>query len=298
MGSTYSYPCFLNTNTMKKHLLLTVFAFITLGASAQITVWEDDFNDADISDWITIDVDENSSTWIATKDLQMDNTGMPAQGEKDILATYNIDLSTGEQLNPEENNWAISTAIDLSFYEGNGELIINAQSAIYGGTNFPLTVYISESSTLEEIMLEEPVIINLVRGDNEGDFFDDYSIDISEYIGLEEVHIVFATPSNMGTGVEIDKVTVIAENIMDVEDVTRVKFAVKQNPVEEYLELQSGNQMDIQNTMVSVYNTTGGLVKQFAFSQEAIYVADMPQGVYFMVVTDGAATEKLKFIKK
>lgn len=283
---------------MKKNLLLAIFTFITFGASAQITVWEDDFNDADVSDWTLIDVDENSSNWMARKNLQISNEGLPADGEKDIFGTYNIDMSTGGELTPEENNWAISPAIDLSFYEGSGELIINAQSAIYGGTNFSLPVYISESSDIEEIMEGEPVIVNLVRGNNEGDFFEDYTIDISEYIGLEEVYIVFTTPSNMGTGVEIDKVTVTAQNILDTKDVNITMFSLQQNPVEDYLLLSAGNQLDIANTSVLIYNTTGSLVKQSGFMAEGMYVGDVPSGVYFMVVTDGLATEKLKFIKK
>ncbi|MEE1898631.1 T9SS type A sorting domain-containing protein [Flavobacterium rakeshii] len=283
---------------MKKNLLLAIFTFITFGASAQIIVWEDDFNDADVSDWTLIDVDENSSNWMARKNLQISNEGLPADGEKDIFGTYNIDMSTGGELTPEENNWAISPAIDLSFYEGSGELIINAQSAIYGGTNFSLPVYISESSDIEEIMQGEPVIVNLVRGNNEGDFFEDYTIDISEYIGLEEVYIVFTTPSNMGTGVEIDKVTVTAQNILDIKDVAGTMLSLKQNPVEDYLLLSTGNQLDIANTSVLIYNTTGSLVKQSGFMAEGMYVGDVPSGVYFMVVTDGLATEKLKFIKK
>ncbi|KGO80207.1 hypothetical protein Q763_11140 [Flavobacterium beibuense F44-8] len=283
---------------MKKNLLLAIFTFITFGASAQITVWEDDFNDADVSDWTLIDVDENSSNWMARKNLQISNEGLPADGEKDIFGTYNIDMSTGGELTPEENNWAISPAIDLSFYEGSGELIINAQSAIYGGTNFSLPVYISESSDIEEIMEGEPVIVNLVRGNNEGDFFEDHTIDISEYIGLEEVYIVFATPSNMGTGVEIDKVTVTAQNILDTKDVNITRFSLKQNPAEDYLLLSAGNQLDIANTSVLIYNTTGSLIKQSGFVTEGMYVGDVPSGVYFMVVTDGSTTEKLKFIKK
>ncbi|MFL9836186.1 T9SS type A sorting domain-containing protein [Flavobacterium sp. ST-75] len=282
---------------MKKNLLLAIFTFITFGVSAQITVWEDDFNDADVSDWTLIDVDENSSNWMARKDLQISNEGLPADGEKDIFGTYNIDMSTGGELTPEENNWAISPAIDLSFYEGSGELILNAQSAIYGGIP-ALKVYISESSNLEEIMLEEPVLVNLQRETNEGDYFQDYTIDISDYIGLEEVYIVFATPLTMGTGIEIDKVTLTAENILNTKDVAVKRFSLQQNPVEDYLILSAGNQLDNANTSVLIYNTTGSLVKQSGFMAEGIYMGDVPAGVYFMVLTDGTATEKLKFIKK
>ncbi len=42
---------------MKKKLLVLAFMLISGIASAQFTIWEDDFDDADVSDWTLVDAD-------------------------------------------------------------------------------------------------------------------------------------------------------------------------------------------------------------------------------------------------
>ena len=91
-------------------------AMLSATASAQFTVWEDDFNDGEASDWNLLDLDGNSSNWLARTNLTFnaDNTAV-IDGPKDILGTYNMDFTTFQYLGTPENNWARSPARDLSF---------------------------------------------------------------------------------------------------------------------------------------------------------------------------------------
>jgi hypothetical protein len=130
---------------MKKNLLLVLFIMVTTISSAQFTIWEDDFDDADVSDWTLLDRDGNSSNWLARKNIQYDsNTGTIVGGKISVLATYNIDFATLGYLETTEDNFAISPAIDASFYSGKLSLILNAQPSIEE-SNLDILVYGSTS---------------------------------------------------------------------------------------------------------------------------------------------------------
>ena len=83
---------------MKKNLLLLLLIMVSAVSSAQFTVWEDDFDDADASDWILLDKDGNGSNWITRKNIKLDENNVIVDGTASILGTYNIDLATASPL--------------------------------------------------------------------------------------------------------------------------------------------------------------------------------------------------------
>lgn len=282
---------------MKKNILLLAFVLISGIASAQFTVWEDDFNDGEVSDWTLLDSDGNSSNWLARKNIQFAG-GQVTNGTVDVLGSYHINLTTGSSLGgAPENNWAITPAIDLSFYAAPIELNVNFQTCINGGDR-TLYVYVSNSPDQESFLLTTPTALFFDRVNSTAVEFSDHIIDLSAYAGQSQVYI--ALVATVGVGMEVDKVNVTATNILGIGDTTKKPSAsiIKQNPVVENLQIQLGNTVNAANTVLKIYNTTGMLVKETKYNEENIAVNNLSSGVYFVVLSDGTTTEKMKFIKK
>lgn len=280
---------------MKKLLLVFAFALASVSASAQFTIWEETFSNANVSDWTLHDLDGNGSNWIARKNIQMGSSGEVIDGTKNVLGSYHIDLTNGSPLSGDENNWAVSPVIDLSFYTGTIKLIINAQTAIYDG-NRDLIVYVGNTADPAGLQATTATALPLVRTTNDGEFFQDFTIDISQFAGQSQVHFAMVMNALVSVGIEVDHVRVTATDILGTKDVAKSGFALKQNPVVDNLEFVSD--ADLSGAKVMVYNTTGNLVQEAAFSVNGVAVDHLPTGIYFAVISNGNLTEKVKFIKK
>jgi len=284
---------------MKKNLLLVLFIMITTISSAQFTIWEDDFDDADVSDWTLLDRDGNGSNWLARKNIQFDsNTGTIVGGKISVLGTYNLDFNTVDYLPTFEDNFAISPAIDASFYSGKLSLILNAQPSIVEG-NLDILVYGSTSPDPATFTLLSTV--NLKRATEDQEEFADYTVDISQYTGKTTVYIALGTKLNYHfSGYEIDKISVVAESFLGVDDVTLESqiCRINQNPVQESLQLQLAEELQNEETALKIYNASGILVKESPYKQENLSVSDLPQGLYFLAVSNNGLSKKIKFIKK
>jgi hypothetical protein len=283
---------------MKKNLLLLLLIMVTGTSFAQYTIWEDDFDDADASDWTLLDKDGNGSNWNAKKNLKWDNALGGVDGTIDVLATYNIDFATGAQLENLEDNLAISPLLDISFYSGKINLILNAQTSIYDG-NQDLFVYGSTSPDPASFALLGTV--TLERANPDDAVFKDYIVDISQFSGKPAVYIALGNNTTTGfIGYEIDKISVTAESLLGVDE-SELKAQVcklKQNPVEGNLQLELGEEFKTEKTSLKIYNTSGMLVAASAYKEEGIAVDNLSQGVYFLLVTNNNISKKLKFIKK
>jgi Secretion system C-terminal sorting domain len=283
---------------MKKKLLLLLLIMVSSASSAQFTVWEDDFDDADASDWTLLDRDGNGSNWMARKNIKLDENSAIVGGTIDVLGTYNINLSDGSPLETLEDNLAISPAIDLSFYSGKVSLILNAQPSIYD-TNEDLSIYGSTSPDPASFTLITKVTLERTTTDDPE--FKDYTVDISQFSGKTTVYIALGNNLSSGfIGYEIDKISVSAEALLGLDDVELASKACKlnQNPVSEYLQLELGEQFQSEETTLKIYNSTGLLVKETPYKKENLSVGELAQGTYFLVVSDDTMSGKLKFIKK
>lgn len=291
---------FLKNKKMKK-IILFIFVLITSISSAQVTVWEDDFDDADLSDWTLLDRDGDGINWIARKNINLDESGSAiVDGEYSILGNYLMDLNDLSTVVRLVENWAITPAIDLSQQSGkNVQLILNAQTSIYD-TNQDLLVYGSTSTDPDTFTLLGTV--NLQRQTELEAEFKDYSVDISQFAGEAVVYLAVSNVADENLnfiGFEIDKVSVIAGGNLGTGDHIldkNVSF-LKQNPVKENLELQLAEQFQDDKTSLKIYNAAGNLVKETNYS-ENIAVDNLPQGLYFLLVTNDTNSQTIKFIKK
>ena len=283
---------------MKKKLLVLAFMLISGIASAQFTIWEDDFDDADVSDWTLVDADGDAVNWITRTNIQIDGNGAVADGTYKILGTYNIDMASGSPLGVEQKNWAITPEMDLSFYGGSIQLIVNAQKAIFDETD---NLYVYASTTNTDIASFTQVgALNMIRtNDNLLDvLFKDYVLDISQFAGKSKVYFAFLNSKTLNVGYEIDKVSITATSL-GIDDIAgKNKTFLKQNPVENYLNLQLSDAVIAEDLKLKVYNTAGLLVKESKYNEAGIAVDNLQSGVYFLVIENGKLTEKIKFIKK
>ncbi|WP_055092949.1 T9SS type A sorting domain-containing protein [Flavobacterium aquidurense] len=283
---------------MKKNLLLVLFIMVSAVSSAQFTVWEDDFDDADASDWILLDKDGNGSNWIARKNIKLDENNAIVDGNASVLGTYNIDLATASPLETLEDNLAISPVLDLSFYSGAVSLILNAQPSAYD-SNQELSVYGSTSPDPATFTLIGKIMLERLTIDEPE--FKDYSINISQFSGQSTVYIALGNNTTTGfIGYEIDKVSVNAQALLGLDDVASGAAVCKmnQNPVQEYLQLELGEQFQAEEATLKIYNFNGVLVKETPYKKDNLSVSELAQGVYFLLVSDNNRTAKLKFIKK
>lgn len=285
---------------MKKTLLLLAFTMITTLSSAQYTIWEDDFDDSDVSDWNLLDRDGNGSNWIARKNIQIDvNTGGVVDGTIDILGTYNIDLSAGgAPLEGLENNLAVSPPLDISFYSGKINLTLNAQPSIYD-SNQNILIYGSTSPDPAAFTLLRTVTLERTTVDDAE--FKDYTVDISQFAGKPEVYIALGTNTSSNfIGYEIDKISIMAEAILGTDD-NALKSSLcylKQNPVQDNLELEIAEEFKNEETLLKIYNTSGVLIKESSYKPEGLSVSGLSQGIYFLSVNNNGASKQIKFIKK
>lgn len=286
---------------MKKFLLFLATAMFSATASAQFTIWEDDFNDSNVSDWILLDLDGNGSNWFARTDLQLDPiTNTIANGTQKILGNYNIDFSTLGPLLTAENNWAISPAIDLSYYGGTISLILNAQTAIYN-QDLPVEVSIYASTSQQQSTFTQISTFTINRVSMTDLELADYTIPFSQFSGQAEVYFAMVVNNSNGfIGVEVNNVKIDATEILDRKDHDKVANAsvILQNPVDENLKLQLSPALNIDKVNLQIYSMTGMLVSETKFNPTGIPVSNLASGIYIAVLNDGNATERLKFIKK
>lgn len=279
-----------------------MFTIISAISSAQTTVWVDDFNDADISDWTFLDRDEDGIKWIARQNVNLDESGSTViDGDFSVLGSYLVNLNTLETNLRPVDNWAIIPAVDLSGHVGKKiELVLNAQTMIYD-SNQNLLVYGSTSKDPDTFELLGTV--TLLRQTMDEAEFQEYTVDVSQFAGESTVYIALVNTFDGNSsffGLEIDKVTITAGESLGIGDNIKDKKAsfLKQNPVTENLELQLGDQYEAGTTSLQIYNAGGTLAKQTVYNNENISVGDLSQGLYFLILKNGTRSQTIKFIKQ
>ncbi|WP_166922412.1 T9SS-dependent choice-of-anchor J family protein [Flavobacterium poyangense] len=281
---------------MKKKLLVLVFILISGMASAQYAIWEDDFDDAEASDWTFLDADGDAKNWITRTNIQINENGVITDGTYKVLGTYNIDMASGAPLGVEQKNWAIMPEIDLSFYGGSMQLVLNAQKAIYDG---PDNLYVYASTTDKDPKSFTQIgAIELTRATTLDAEFKDYTVDISQFAGKTKVYFAVLNAPNFVVGYEIDKVSITVASLGLKDVLGKKEIALKQNPVENDLQLELDSTINEEEITLKVYNTTGVLVKESKYNKAGISISNLTAGVYFLVIKYGDAAERIKFIKK
>ncbi|RWW91946.1 T9SS type A sorting domain-containing protein [Flavobacterium cerinum] len=290
---------------MKTKLLLLSFLFlITITAQAQIgTVWSWNFNDNGITD-------ETLGNWTITQaEGSTGDTWALKNTEYSIIMATGNELKVLGSINPggsEYSRWAITPAMNLSYYTGT-KISFTYLSGFFEvmGPEY-VEIYAATSPDMAAMLANGPIASLELNGDAGVDPYIEVEqiVDIPEQYNLQTVYFAIVNKWETGNSVgaswalEMTEVKISAKELVaGIDEMAKSNFILKQNPVADNLELQAGNLIKTEKTQLSIYTTTGQLVKQTAY-QEILNVSDLQSGIYLLVAQDDTNVQKMKFIKK
>lgn len=251
-------------------------------AHAQVQVWQDTFDDEDVSDWTLYDEDGDGYEWFAVQ--SQDEDGNPS-GSPVIRSNSYINL-----LGPvTPDNWIVSPVVDLTNASGAITLTWDVFATDPSWNKDKYSVYVSTGNTVEELTAsgEKFTENNLPAAPTQR------TVDLSAYAG-QQVHIAFRHyDCTDWFSVAIDNVTVTA-GALAVSEVAATKVAVYPNPTTEVLNIATAKKV----SSVEIYDMLGRKVKDAAVANGQVNVKDLTNGSYILKVNTAEGSTSHKFIKK
>jgi Secretion system C-terminal sorting domain len=283
-----------NNQQMKKKLSLAFLVAFSFFANAQYIIYENNFNDDGAEGWTLLNQQEFGTTW----DLRVAQYYEAFEGASEPIVLSSFDGSNND-------DWAILPEQDLSFYTGI-QLHFTYLNGIFGAErNTSLLIYAGTIANVADMLAAGPIATVIMEGDilNEPPIAVNKTVDIPAqynvagvYFAIRHLHAV--TDPVFDTSIELTEVSITAEDIAGVAGAVKTATIIKQNPVNSTLQLQLGSAVTADALNVQIFNISGMLVREAKYSQAGIPVNDLASGMYLVTLTDGAATENIKFIKK
>ncbi len=298
---------------MKKIILSAISLLFCTYISAQELAWSNTFDSqADLQGWTILDTDGNGNTWVQGANWYGDanDNYKTKEGSSQVLR-YSIGKSDGSYVPnyDNENNWAISPAIDLTGASGKIELAMYWRLIDPRNYNVGLDIYISETNDLATFEALSANASPYALWSNDFTFpanpdeFAEKVFDISSLAGKK----IYIGMKRAGGNVDqyqqgnlnIDEMSIYAENLLATNEIKAGKSLTKvaQNPVGNALMLQLNPAMAAAKTSVQVYSAAGQQVLNAKYAKE-LNVSALAPGMYLARVSDGTLTETVKFIKK
>lgn len=301
---------------MKKIILSAISLLFCNHIFGQELAWSNGFDSqADLQGWNIVDTDGNGNNWLQGAnwyyEIQPNGSAITKEGSSQVLR-YSNTKSDGSYVPnfDNENNWAISPAIELTGASGKIELAMYWRLIDPRSANVGLDIYISESNdlaTFEALSANASPFTLWVSSPNtfpaNPDEFKEDIFDISDFAGKK----IYIGMKRAGENVDqyqrgnlnIDEMAIYAEKVLATNEVKAGKSLTKvmQNPVGNSLMLHLNPAMAEAKTAVQVYSAAGQQVLNAKYSRE-ISVAQLAPGMYLARVTDGTLTETVKFIKR
>ena len=270
-------------------ITLLLFLFLSLNfCIAQTTVWADNFNDEDISDWTLIDADGDSNNWGDLFQIQ-DGNGTAVTPVSLISRSWQTSALTPD-------NWAISPAIDLSGASGTitVEWITQVAAASWDEEKYSLHV---GASSDQSVLVNSPTSITEILGDDANTGLPvSHSLDISSLAGQSAVHIAIrhwdCTDEDF---LSVDDLTVQATTL-SISDYDINSFSHNYIKDLQTLNLKTSNNVI---TNIEIFNMLGQslLIKRLSSTIEAVDIASLNEGLYLATVTIDERKKSFKFIK-
>lgn len=270
---------------MKKITLLALLFVASIGYS-QTVIWEDDFNDEDVSDWTLYDEDGDAFNWDV---YQITNQGGGTVTPISLISRSWIE----NPLMPD--NWAVSPAIDLTGEDGSNTITLSWLRQV--NSDFPAetyTVYVSDS---DDITVMENATVTLTESflvpSPETDTPKTITLDISQFAG-QTIHLAFRHYDSFDADyLSIDDVTVTAEPNASNDQFASHNF--KFYNTSEVLNLSASTNID----SVEIFNALGqkvGTHKLGSMNSE-INISNLASGLFIAKVSIGNSSETFKFVK-
>jgi hypothetical protein len=275
---------------MKKITLLFIL-FLVQSAVSQTIIFEDNFDDEDITDWTIYDEDGDGFEWSAVQ-IQ-DENGLPVGSPVLRSASW---TSTSGPLTPD--NYAVSPVIDLSA-ETNSTItlswVVTAADASFADENY--TVYVATGNTVADFTSATISFNEIVTDNGPGGLENPYTktLDISSLGGNSTVYVAFRhhNVSDEFT-IEIDDVKVESQSLsIDEFDSANFEYFVDSRNV---LNLSANQTFE----SVSLHNLLGQNVlnQELSSNNETIDLNDLTSGVYLTKVQINGDSKTFKIIKK
>lgn len=247
---------------------------------SQTTIWMDDFNDEDLSDWTLIDADMDGANW----DIYQvtDQLGNPVTPMSLTSRSWQ-----GVPLTPD--NWAISPAIDLSSASGTITLQYITQVPAAAWDEEHYSVYVATSNSTVDLLASETQMSETL-GDAGNTGQPVYKVfDISAFAGEPEVYIAFRHHDVTDMDfISIDDVKVVAETL-STNDLAASKSSLSlfPNPATDVVKVNLGDQFNTSKVQITLTNVSGKQVSKVAYDANGIDVSNIPAGLYLVTATDG-----------
>jgi len=284
-----------------KRILFFTCILSSIYTHAQFAVFENNFNADGTQGWTLTDQDGDGSNWNIKNNEYNTIGGGPGSGFGEtylVLSSLRVASSY--------DNWAILPVQDLSFYTGTKLEFTYLRGIFECEQTDYLMVYASTSPVIADMLLGEPIATVTLEGENTSI---DPPVGITKTVNIPSEYnvagiylaIVHKKPTDQVSNnyiVELSQVSITAQELGTEHIAARTTTRIKQNPVAETLQLQLGSAAHADALNLQVYNVSGMLVKKARYSEAGISVSDLASGMYFVVLNDGATTERLKFIKK
>ena len=271
-----------------KKITLFLILMISHCMISQTIIFEDDFNDEDITDWTLFDEDGDGVNWSAIQIT--DANGIPVGTPVLRSASWN-----GSPLTPD--NYAVSPVIDLMSETGNNvtlSWVVTAADASFADENY--TVYVATGNTVSDFLSASISFNEIVTDNGPGGLDNPYTktLDISSLAG----NMVYVAFRHHGVTdeftIEIDDVKVESENlsIEDFETFNFNYFVDSQN----HLNLSANQAFD----QVQLHNLLGQQVlnQKLSAQDERIDLNSLTTGVYLAKVQINDATKTFKIVKQ
>jgi hypothetical protein len=272
---------------MKKITLLLFVLISSFTMKAQNEIFFDDFEDDTIPGWTFYDEDGDDRNW---GDINViDN-----QSGDGFLTPLSLISKSWASIALTPDNWAVSTAFDLSSASGeiNIEYVTQVASQAFDEEKYSL--YVSTTDDFTAIQDLRPIVTEVLGDDGDTGAPVTHNYDISAFAGEETVYIVFrhfdCTDQDY---LAIDYVKVEAETLSNNEfESVELSHFYKAGQ----LTIQSSFNLD----NVSLYNTLGQkvLTQDLNSDKASVNVSSLSTGLYIAKVASGDQVNTFKFVKQ
>ncbi|WP_291122729.1 T9SS-dependent choice-of-anchor J family protein [Empedobacter sp. UBA7620] len=264
---------------IRKLLFTSAFFTAFIFSKAQVQVWQDNFNDLDISDWTLYDQDGDGNDWDVA---QLTSGGAPSGTPILTSVSWN-----GAPLTPD--NWVVSPAVDLTNASGAITLkwSVFASDPEYNLENYG--VYVATENSVEALTTAGELFTEFDLPST----LTERTLDLSAFAG-QTIYIAFRhydVSDQFRIG--IDNVSVEAATLA-VSEASKTKVSVYPNPTSDVLNIKS-----LENVKsVEIFDLTGKKANIVILNNGVVDVRNLAKGAYILKVNSDNGSTSHKFIKK
>lgn len=273
---------------MKKITLLAA-VFVCFALNAQTTIFIDDFEDQDISDWTLLDEDGD------TFNFKPYDPSTQQTGDRNFMSSESWDPNVGPLF---PDNYAISPAINVTDY-GSLQLdyMVGGQDPLWYQENY--TVYVSTGNTIADFMNTDTSVTvsfseNIGQDPNAAGELVPRNVDLSSLDNASTLYIAFRHHDSSDQFIiNFDDVMLSGSLVVGIEEIAfnGFNYFISNNE----LNLSSNTTME----SIRLFNMLGQevLSQKLNSNNEVINLSALQSSVYIATVTIDGATKSFKIAK-